>query len=245
MSINDSLNPQFLAQCPVENGFRMRGVQMTRIEVFVDAAFAFALTMLVVAGNDVPKDFSEMIVALKGVPTFAATFLMIVMFWSAHRGWSRRFGLEDTVVVWLSFAFVFVMLIFVYPLRMVFSSMFHFFSAGWLPSEVTIETAWEMRLLFAVYGAGFFLLSLNVIALNAYALRMREALGLNAVEVHDTRAQINGWIGPAAIALLSVLIAVSVPAPAISLAGFVYFALPVIGPVVGVRMGRQRKALAS
>ncbi len=245
MSINDSLNPQFLAQCPVEDGFRMRGVQMTRIEVFVDAAFAFALTMLVVAGNDVPKDFSELVTALKGVPTFAATFLMIVMFWSAHRGWSRRFGLEDGVVVWLSFGFVFVMLIFVYPLRMVFSSMFHFFSAGWLPSEVAIESAWEMRLLFAVYGAGFFLLSVNVIALNAYALRMRAALGLSALEAHDTRAQILGWIGPAAISLLSVLLALTLPGGALSLAGFVYFALAVIGPVVGVRMGRQRRALAN
>ena len=30
----------FLAQCPVEDGFRLRGEKMTRIEVFIDAAFA-------------------------------------------------------------------------------------------------------------------------------------------------------------------------------------------------------------
>ena len=155
MSINDPLNPQFLAQCPVENGFRMRGIEMTRIEVFVDAAFAFTLGLLVIAGSEVPRDFAGLAAALKGLPTFAATFLMMVMFWSAHRDWSRRFGLEDRTVMWLSFAFVFVMLVFVYPLRMVFSSMFHFLSNGWLTSEVRIETLHELRLLFVIYGTGF------------------------------------------------------------------------------------------
>lgn len=31
-----------LTQLPVEDGFRMRGQQVTRLETFVDAAFAFA-----------------------------------------------------------------------------------------------------------------------------------------------------------------------------------------------------------
>ena len=38
-----------LAQLPVKNGFRLRGEAMTRIEVFSDAAFAFAITMLVIS----------------------------------------------------------------------------------------------------------------------------------------------------------------------------------------------------
>jgi hypothetical protein len=36
------LKQEFVDSCPVEGGFRMRGLEMTRIEVFVDAAFAFA-----------------------------------------------------------------------------------------------------------------------------------------------------------------------------------------------------------
>ena len=43
-----SLKQEFIDSCPVEGGFRMRGLEMTRIEVFVDAAFAFAVTMLVI-----------------------------------------------------------------------------------------------------------------------------------------------------------------------------------------------------
>jgi len=37
------------------SGFRLRGLQMTRIETFTDAAFAFALILLVVS-LDPPTD---------------------------------------------------------------------------------------------------------------------------------------------------------------------------------------------
>ena len=30
------LTPQYIESCPVDNGFRQRGMEMTRIEVFVD-----------------------------------------------------------------------------------------------------------------------------------------------------------------------------------------------------------------
>lgn len=43
------LTPQFIESCPVEKGFHQRGLEMTRIEVFVDAAFAFAVTLLVIS----------------------------------------------------------------------------------------------------------------------------------------------------------------------------------------------------
>ena len=42
------LTQEFVDSCPIEGGFRMRGLEMTRLEVFIDAAFAFAVTMLVV-----------------------------------------------------------------------------------------------------------------------------------------------------------------------------------------------------
>lgn len=243
MSINEPMNPHFLAHCPVENGFRLRGIQMTRIEVFVDAAFAFALTMLVISAGALPRTLAEMLQAMQGIPTFAATFMMMVLFWSAHRNWSRRFGVEDRTVVMLSCFFVFVMLIFVYPLRMVFSSMFHFMSAGRLPSDVQIETWLELRQLFIVYGIGFALLSLVIIALNAHAWRMRERLQLNALEMHDTWAEAVGWLPCPIVALLSILLALVLPDGHVGLAGFAYFLLAISGPVIGIHFGRKRRTL--
>ncbi len=39
---------------PTHKGFRMRGESMNRLEVFSDAAFAFALTTLVVTSGEIP-----------------------------------------------------------------------------------------------------------------------------------------------------------------------------------------------
>lgn len=50
---------------PVQNGFRLRGEEMTRLETFTDAACAFAVTLLVVVGGDaIPTDFAEMKAAM-------------------------------------------------------------------------------------------------------------------------------------------------------------------------------------
>ena len=38
-----------LSRLPVHHGFRLRGEAVTRLETFVDAAFAFAVTLLVMA----------------------------------------------------------------------------------------------------------------------------------------------------------------------------------------------------
>ena len=48
------LTREFVDRCPVENDFRLRGLEMTRIEVFVDAAFAFAVTLLVISFDAIP-----------------------------------------------------------------------------------------------------------------------------------------------------------------------------------------------
>jgi len=43
--------PSDLDSLPRLGGFRLRGIGMTRLETFIDAAFAFAITMLVIAAQ--------------------------------------------------------------------------------------------------------------------------------------------------------------------------------------------------
>ena len=45
-----------------------RGDKSTRVEAFVDAAFAFALTLLVIAGDSIPASVGELLKALKSLP---------------------------------------------------------------------------------------------------------------------------------------------------------------------------------
>lgn len=59
---------------PRLDGFRLRGLEMTRLKAFVDAAaFAFAVTMLIIAGQQLPDDAAALLKALQDVPAFAAS----------------------------------------------------------------------------------------------------------------------------------------------------------------------------
>jgi uncharacterized membrane protein len=56
---------------------KIRRHEPTRLENFVDAAFAFAVTVLVISIGHVPNTVAEMLQALRGLPTFVVTFLLI------------------------------------------------------------------------------------------------------------------------------------------------------------------------
>lgn len=183
-----------LSQLPVEGHFRLRGEQVTRLETFVDAAFAFSMTMLVIFYNELPQTAAELRSALLKVPAFVVCFIMLAVFWNAHNRWSRRFGLEDRASTVLSLVFLMVVLIWVYPLRMVISSGLSLLSGGLLPSELGIDKAhWlvDLQTVFMVYGAGFGALSWLLWRLNAHALARAERLALDAAERHATRTEIN------------------------------------------------------
>lgn len=239
MGVNDTT----LAQYPLDDGFRLRGHEMTRIEVLTDTAFAFAITMLVISLNDVPRTWQELLDGLRQLPALVASFLQIMMFWYAHVKWSRRFGLEDATTVCLSAALVFVMLVFVYLLRLLFSSAFAWATNGWLPSEMEINSIGEVRWLFILYGSGFFLLSVFLGLLNLHALRLRDKLSLDTLEVHETRTEILAFLVLASTAVVSLLLSVLLDGPWLSLAGIVYASLGISMPLLSFESERRGRLL--
>lgn len=50
--------PSDLDPPPRLSGFRLRGLEMARLETFIDAAFAFAITMLVIGGQQENRETS-------------------------------------------------------------------------------------------------------------------------------------------------------------------------------------------
>jgi hypothetical protein len=70
-----SAMPALLDALPRLRGFRLRGMEMTRLETFIDAAFAFAITMLVIAAQQIPDDIETLLAAFKNVPGFVASTL--------------------------------------------------------------------------------------------------------------------------------------------------------------------------
>ena len=62
--------PKDLDALPRLGGFRLRGMEITRLETFIDAVFAFAITMLVIAAQQIPDDIETLLAAFKNVPVF-------------------------------------------------------------------------------------------------------------------------------------------------------------------------------
>lgn len=209
----------------VENHFRLRGLEVTRLDTFVDAAFAFVLTLLVISFDDIPSNISEVMTAVKRIPGFAASFVILMMFWLQHRKWSRRYGLENTNTILLSLLLIFVMLVYVYPLRMVFEGMFSNLTGGYLSTSYQIETYDDLRLIFVFYSVGFLAMSLLVSQLYRLAMRYSASLGLSTIERRKTRIEMFAWALAAAFGLLSILLALTVPDAWVVAAGYMYFAL--------------------
>ncbi len=227
-----------LAKLPMKDDVRLRGLEMTRLETFCDAAFAIAVTLLVIADGTIPESYGELLAALKDVPAFLFSFAIIVTVWIAHRRWSRRYGLEDGWTTLISLAMVFVMLVYVYPLRMMASAFMSFLSGGFLPSNITYENR-DLAGLFVVYGLGFAFQTSLLALLYFRALRAQQMLLLDEIESLRTRHEIFDHGILAATGLISAIVAAVLPAPLGVLAGFVYIALPVTMPLVSVWHGRQ------
>src|SRR5256885_7200164 len=95
-----STMPADLDSLPRLRGFRLRGLEMTRLETFIDAAFAFAISMLVIAAQQIPDNIQALLAAFKNVPTFICSIAVLGIYWRGPWVWGPGFGLgrkgEDT-----------------------------------------------------------------------------------------------------------------------------------------------------
>jgi hypothetical protein len=227
-----------LAELPTVQGFRMRGENMTRLEVFSDAAFAFAMTMLVVSVGNIPQSHSDLILALKAAPAFGLSFALLAWYWSYHRKWSRQFGLEDGISSILTLLMVFIILVYVYPLKLMFSSFCHFISAGWLPSEYKVDNAEQIADLFIIYGVGSAALSGVISALYWHAKRRTSELSLNHLELALTSRNCSVWLTHSVFGAISAAFAACLPISIAVYAGFIYFGMGAAIPVVYLKYGK-------
>jgi uncharacterized membrane protein len=235
--------PVELDALPRLDGFRLRGVQMTRLETFIDAAFAFAITMLVIAAQQIPDDIATLLGAFRNVPAFITSVIVIGIFWRGHWLWSRRYGLEDGISILISWAMIVTILIYIYPLKAVFGSMWFFLSAGRVGHALGIHSGSQARSLLAIFALGFMAIALEVLLLNLRAWQLREPLRLNIRERLITRDEVTGWALPAGVGVISLLLAVTLPIEWIDWSGWVYFSLALLAPLQSQwRRARRRRS---
>jgi uncharacterized membrane protein len=231
--------PEELDALPQLGGFRLRGIQMTRLETFIDAAFAFAITMLVIAGNQIPDDIATLLDAFKNVPAFVTSVIVLGIFWRGHWLWSRRYGLEDGISILISWAMIVTILIYMYPLKAIFSSMWFLLSSGRVGHTLGAHSASQVRALFAVFALGFTAIALEVVLLNLRAWQLRQPLRLSAKERSITLHEIKGWCIPVGVGILSLSLALVLPREQIAWSGWVYFSMIILVPLQSAY--RERK----
>ena len=224
-----SAMPADLDSLPRLHGFRLRGMQMTRLETFIDAAFAFAISMLVIAAQQIPDNIEALLAAFKNVPTFVCSIAVLGIFWRGHWLWSRRYGLEDTASILISWAMIVTILIFIYPLKAIFGAMWYLFSNGQVGQPFSLHTTeWQARTIFAIYALGLVAISVEVLLLNFRAWQLRDPLRLNALERLVTRGELSGRSIPVGVGMVSLILALTLPAGQIQWSGWVYFLMAII-----------------
>lgn len=220
-----------------EEDFRWRGEDVSRIEGFSDSVFAFAVTLLVVS-LEVPNTFDELLRTMRGFVAFAICFYLLLIVWYEHYKFFRRYGLRDFQILLLNSALLFLVLMYVYPLKFLFTILIDELF-GFAQNE-TIEPS-QFPLLMVIYGTGFVAIQLVFVLMYLRAYSLRAILELEARELSVTREEIQGSLLNISVGLVSVAIAVLGGADAATWAGMAYILVFPLQTINGRVMGSRRR----
>lgn len=229
--------------------FRWRGGEVSRVEGFSDAVFAFAVTLLVVS-LDVPKTAHELFEAMRGFFAFSVCFAILIWIWHQHYFFFRRYGLNDMYTITLNGVLLFVILFYVYPLKFVSTLVTKMFTESKLVivsangAVVPVIEEYQSVTLMVLCGLGFIAIFSVFVLLYYRALKKKDILRLNELELFDTRAVLYSYWILMGIGALSISIALIGGASRVGEAGFSYI---LIGPSLGFYWSlksKKRKKLA-
>lgn len=140
----------------------------SRLDAFTDAAFAFAVTLLVIGGSAPPSSVAMLEAAMAEVPAFAIGFAIIAMFWFAHVRWRSCRGDGGWLSMVLSVLLIFLVLVYVQPLRAMARALSTYLGGSGTPFEGSVAD------LFFVYGLGFVAMAATTAGLFVEAMRGAE-----------------------------------------------------------------------
>ena len=214
--------------------------KISRLEEFSDAVFGFALTLLALSSG-VPDSYDKLIELLKGVPAFACAFALIVWIWHEHDTFFERYPLTDGPTTVINSVLLFVVLVYVYPLKFMFEAFMQqvFGIASRQLAEMSLRQLANASIL---YGLGFFILMGLFSLLYLHAYRRRRELGLDPLEVFDTKSMAGHHAVSAGVGLFAMLFAIFAP---VMLAFLSPSSFALMGPAhyfYGTRRDRARRA---
>jgi hypothetical protein len=256
------LREHLIAAHPERDGaFRWRGDGVSRIEGLSDAVFGFGLALLV-GSLGVPRTYDDLVRMLVSFPAFVATFVLLIVIWSAQYRFFRRYGLEDARTIQLNVVLLLVVVFYVYPLMFLFNTFIALWLGvlgGALRVRPLIDRAIEARsallpsqwpTVMVVFAAGYLAVFAVFALLHRHALSRAADLHLDARERLETRYAIREHVLNGAVAVFSAVVtlvlayALRWPPGAAGIVGGMSYGLT--GPVMTLharRLSRARAAL--
>jgi Endosomal/lysosomal potassium channel TMEM175 len=233
-------------------GFRLRGLGVTRVEALSDVVFGFALTLVGVSSS-VPRTFDQLLEAIREFPAFAVCFGILILLWHDHYTFFRRYGLEDNRTIVLNSLLLFLVILYVYPLKFLFSMLVILTTTAGAPMVHMPDGKLALMIgldqagwLTFIFGSGFAAVYALLALLYAHALGLRGELQLNTLEVFESRERIVRYSLLCGVGVIASLCALS--AYSGRWAGWVFASIPVVRMTHFSIVRRHRaklKALAS
>jgi uncharacterized membrane protein len=219
-----------------EEHFRWRGNEISRVEGFTDAVFAFAVTLLVVA-LEVPHTFDGLLDILRAFPAFVLCFVLLMMFWNAHFRFHRRYGFEDSFTRVMTMAILVLVLFFVYPLKFMATLLTVSTFGLELTNAPHLDSNDQGTTLYLIYGFGFAGVWSLYAVLYVYALKKRKALELTEPEILMTKSALGENLVYVLVCVLSIILAVTTSNG--WMPGMIYFIIGPLQALNGWYFGRQ------
>lgn len=225
---------------PPNHAGQRHGFALHRIEGFSDAVFAFAVTLLVVS-LEVPKSAQELFHTLWGFVAFGVCFAFLVLIWFDHHTFFKRYPLTDTTTVILNMALLFVVLLYVYPMKFLFTLLVNGLLLG--QAVEAVKSVAEVKTLMVIYGLGFLTVNLVLFLMHLHAWRQRDHLRLDQTDRSELTGTLWRFLINVGVALLSISIARFTSDTGL-LAGCTYMLLAPAQTINGVLTRRRTQKIA-
>lgn len=230
--------------------FRFRGKDPGRLENFSDACFALAITLLLISTSP-PTNFDQVRRFVWELIPFSLCIVWIVLVWNEHFVFYYRYGIRSGRMVVLNSLFLIIVLFYVYPLkflaRLILIPISFLFDAVNLRADVVgFIKGTDIAELMIIFGLGAASIFFTLMLMYRHALSKSEELGLNAIEVFDTKTSANANLLMGSIPLLSAVLAIIFKGnPTLSgmIPGFTYFLYTPVMWIHGARAERKRKKI--
>ena len=191
---------------------------------------------------EVPRTFDELFEVFKGFFSFACCFGILFIIWNNQNIYFRRYGLNNAFVTFLNALLLFVVLMYVYPLKFLFTTLFsggRYNDHGHIGIMITPE---QLPTLMYVYHSGYAAIYILFYLMYRHAKKNAAEIKLSPAELFETDTFIIVNMFNACLGVAGILIVLFAPVRYKGASGLIYMLVPFLySTVFSIRGKLARK----